>query len=73
MTLGAHGRRTKIIYSEVFGDQTPLGIISYPSSEYDQERWWQTSEGTKHVLTETMAATYEGLFNSGRDSTMVAE
>lgn len=73
MTLGAHGRRTKIIYSEVFGDQTPLGIISYPSSEYDQERWWQTSEGTKHVLTETMAATYEGLFNSGRDSTIVAE
>lgn len=73
MTLGPHGRRTEIIYSEVFGDQIPLGIISYPSSEYDQESWWQTSEGTKHVLTEAMAATYESLVKSGRDSTIVAE
>jgi hypothetical protein len=73
MTLGAHGKRTELIYSEIFGDQIPLGIISYPSSEYDQERWWQTSEGTKHVLTEAMAATYEGLLNSGRSSTVVSE
>ena len=66
MTLGPHGRRTKIIYDSIFRHQCPTGIISYPSSEYDQSRWWKTSEGTKHILTETMAATYEWLFQSGR-------
>ncbi|MBT5706219.1 hypothetical protein N8766_02995 [bacterium] len=73
MTLGPHGKRTEIIYSEVFGDQIPLGIISFPSSEYDQKSWWRTSEGTKHVLTEAMASSYEGLFNSGRNSSRIAE
>lgn len=66
VTLGPHGRRTSIIYSQVLGDIAPLGIISLPSAEYDPEAWWKTSEGTKHVITETMAATYEWLFKSGR-------
>lgn len=66
MTLGPHGKRTEIIYSEVFEDQPPIGIISFPSAEYDQTSWWRTSEGTKHILTESMAATYEWLFKSGR-------
>ena len=66
MTLGPHGRRTKIIYDDVLRAHQPLGIISYPSAEYDKDRWWKTSEGTKHVLTETLASGYEWLFKSGR-------
>ncbi len=66
MTLGPHGRRTKIIYDRVFESQCPVGIIAHPSSEYDKDRWGRTSEGTKHILTETMAATYEWIFRSGR-------
>lgn len=68
MTLGPHGKRTQIIYHDVLADQMPVGIISFPSAEYDADRWWKTSEGTKHILTESMAAAYEWLFKSGRPS-----
>ena len=66
MTLGPHGRRTKIIFENVLRDLAPVGIISFPSAEYDARRWWRTSEGTKHLLTEALASTYEWLFESGR-------
>ena len=73
LTLGAHGRRTKIIYDSVMEAYRPLGIISFPSAEYDQAQWWKTSEGTKHVLTETLAASYEWIFQSGRPNTSPAK
>ena len=66
MTLGAHGRRTSLIFTEALGEIAPVGIISFPSAEYDAHAWWRTSEGTKHVITEFMAATYEWIFASGR-------
>ena len=52
ISLGPHGRRSRVLYRSAFGDDVAIGIVSAPSSEYDPPHWWRTSEGTKSVITE---------------------
>ncbi len=66
VTLGPHGRRTHLTFDKVFGTNHAVGIVSLPSADYEPTAWWKTSAGTKHIVTESLAATYEWLFDSGR-------
>lgn len=54
VTLGPHGRRTRRLYSQAFGDAVPIGILSVASLEYDPAHWWRTSEGTKRIVVESI-------------------
>ena len=58
VTLGPHARRTRLLYEDVFGDQTKIGIVSVRHQEYDPDHWWQFSEGVKVVTSETVAYLY---------------
>ena len=54
-SLGAHARRTRILYRLAFGERTHVGIIAGMPHENDMLHWWTTSEATKQVLAETFS------------------
>lgn len=59
---GVHGRRSWVLYELAFGSPVRIGILSARPSNYDLEKWWRTSTGTKEVLGETIAWIWTELF-----------
>jgi hypothetical protein len=66
VSVGAHARRSWVVYRKVLGDTCPVGVISFPPQDYDPDRWWASSDGAKQTLTEVIGWLYEVVFNSGR-------
>jgi|HubBroStandDraft_1064217.scaffolds.fasta_scaffold343592_2 hypothetical protein len=58
LTLGAHGRRSRLLFEEALGDGVKVGIISTGELRFDGGRWWKTSSGVREVLGETIAYAY---------------
>jgi len=54
-SLGAHARRTRILYRLAFGERTNVGIIAGLPQDSDILRWWTTSEASKQVLAEALS------------------
>ena len=62
MTLGAHARRSRLLYQEAFGGSVQVGIIAIPDPDYDAKHWWSYSEGVRDVLSESIAYIYAKFF-----------
>ena len=62
VTEDVHARRTRLLYQKAFGDGIKGGIIAVPNPDYDPKRWWQSSEGVRDVLGETVAWVYARFF-----------
>jgi uncharacterized SAM-binding protein YcdF (DUF218 family) len=58
MTMGAHARRSRLLFEKAFGPDVEVGIIPITNREYDPEHWWRSSEGVKEVLSECAAYFY---------------
>jgi uncharacterized SAM-binding protein YcdF (DUF218 family) len=65
-TLGAHARRSRLIYAKVGGAGTNVGVVSWNPPHNDGVPWWRSSNRAKNFLTETAGYMYEVLLNSGR-------
>jgi len=63
-TLGAHARRSRLIFSEVL--TVPVGVISWVPASFGDARWWRSSSRAEDVLKETAGYFYEVLLRSGR-------
>ena len=63
-TLGAHARRSRLLYQKAFGDDAKVGIIAMTSQTYDPDHWWRSSEGVREVLGESIAYLYARFFFS---------
>ena len=63
-TLGAHARRSRLIFSEVL--TVPVGVISWVPPRDQGGNWWRSSSRAEDVLKETAGYLYEVLFRSGR-------
>ena len=57
-TQGVHARRSWLLYGMAFGEDWPFGVIAVPSPYYDPQRWWQTGDGVKDLLGETVGWLY---------------
>lgn len=68
LTLGAHARRSRSVFSKVYGSDTHIGVISWIPVEYGTAYWWNSSERTKDLIAETVGESIEFLFDSGRAS-----
>lgn len=66
VTLGAHARRTRLLYQKAFGETVPIGIVAVPSRDFEAERWWASSEGVRVVMAEGIAYLY-ARFSPGPD------
>jgi hypothetical protein len=52
---GVHARRSRMVYRLAFAPSVEVGMLAATPRNYDLEHWWQTSQGTKSVLDETLS------------------
>ena len=57
-TLGPHARRSRLLYQRAFGAGIQIGVCALDNPHYDGSRWWRSSEGTREVLSESLAYLY---------------
>ncbi|MGE4489846.1 MAG: ElyC/SanA/YdcF family protein [Kiritimatiellales bacterium] len=62
VTVGAHARRSYLLYKDVFGRDYPLGIISVEPDDYHLDHWYLFSAGVKHVGMEFISWIYAEIF-----------
>lgn len=58
VTMDLHARRTRMLFQSVLGDSVQVGVIAVPEAHYGPDSWWQTSEGVKTFLSETLGYLY---------------
>jgi len=61
-TIGAHSRRSYLMFRVVFGKDYPLGVISVEPPRYNLKHWYRHSAGFKHVVMEFISWLYAQLF-----------
>jgi hypothetical protein len=64
-TLGAHARRSELVFSKACPG-TEIGIIGWQPPGYRTTPWWHSSERAIDLLVQTVGFFYEFLLNSGR-------
>ena len=57
-TVGAHARRSRLLFQIVLGDQIQIGVVPTVNRSYDAARWWMSSEGVRTVMSEFIAYLY---------------
>lgn len=57
ITLGTHGRRSRIIFKEELGPDWQVGVISLPDPLDQPSKWFLRSRSAKDVLSELIALT----------------
>lgn len=62
LSLGAHSRRSWILFQKALGDSIAVGIISTENLSYNPEHWWKSSDGVRTVLSEMIAYIYARFF-----------
>jgi uncharacterized SAM-binding protein YcdF (DUF218 family) len=62
VTVGAHSRRTRLLYEKAFGEGWEVGVIAVPDQNYDARRWYRSSNGVRTILDETIAYVYARFF-----------
>jgi hypothetical protein len=58
LTVGPHGRRSRLLFQRALGSSVSVGVISIPDSEYEAGRWWRSSPGVRSVIGEVVAYIY---------------
>ncbi len=58
VTLGAHARRSRLLFNKVFGPDVKIGVISVPDRSYDAQHWWRSSQGFRVVTDEFIGYLY---------------
>jgi len=62
VTLGAHSRRSRLLFKKALGRDYQVGVIAIENQDYDAKRWWASSAGVRAVTDETIAYVYARLF-----------
>jgi uncharacterized SAM-binding protein YcdF (DUF218 family) len=58
LTVGAHARRTRLLFQKALGDNILVGVIAAPNSRYDANEWWTSSAGVRTLIGEALAYLY---------------
>jgi hypothetical protein len=61
VSMGAHSRRTRLLFDKAFGKGCKVGVIAIENRDYDPNRWWASSEGVRTVTGELIAYAYARL------------
>jgi hypothetical protein len=61
-TIGAHARRSYLLFRHVFGKDYPLGVIAVEPPNYHLDLWYRHSAGFKHVVMEFISWIYAQFF-----------
>jgi hypothetical protein len=58
VSLGCHARRSRYLYEMSFNATFKIGVIAVQGLNYDENQWWRSSNGFRHVIDETIAWIY---------------
>ncbi|YAF96549.1 MAG: YdcF family protein [Nodularia sp. CChRGM 3473] len=58
VTSDAHAHRSWLIFRNVLAPKIQVGIIAAEPSNYDPNNWWNSSEGVRTIISETIAYVY---------------
>lgn len=58
MTIGAHARRSRLLFQKALGKNALVGVIAIPDENYDEKHWWRYSAGVRTIISEAMAWFY---------------
>lgn len=58
VSLGAHARRSRLLFQQAFGEEAQVGIVAVEDRNYDSRRWWKFSQGVRTVVGELVAFMY---------------
>jgi len=57
-SLGAHARRSRLLFRKAIGASIRVGIIAHPDETYDSSEWWANADGFTETLCEGLAYLY---------------
>ena len=57
-TLGAHARRSRLLFQKAFGEDVAVGLIGAENQSYESGGWWKSSNGVRDVMSELIAYVY---------------
>lgn len=63
ITLGAHARRTLLVYERILGETHRVGVFALEDPRFEGRPWWRTSSGVRSIIGETIAYLYGLLFS----------
>ncbi|HVU18449.1 MAG TPA: ElyC/SanA/YdcF family protein [Candidatus Didemnitutus sp.] len=66
-TLGAHARRSRLIFSRAFSP-AKVGVIAWIPPDRAPGKWWQSSIRAEELIKESVGYLFERLMDSGRSS-----
>ena len=55
LSVGVHARRSRMMFRAAFGPGVEVGVIAAQPALHDPQRWWETSNGAKAVLGESIS------------------
>jgi hypothetical protein len=58
VSMSVHSRRSLMLFKMALGKGYNIGMISFPDSGYDADRWWMSSDGFRKVTDEFIAWIY---------------
>ena len=58
ISMGAHARRSRLMFEKAFGSGTRVGVMDIADRDYDPRHWWKSSQGVRSVLDEMIAYGY---------------
>jgi len=58
ISVGAHARRSRLLFEKAFGSGTRVGVLNIADRAYDPRHWWRSSQGVRSVLDEMIAYGY---------------
>jgi hypothetical protein len=61
MTLGAHARRTRLLFEKALPKEASVGIIAVENQDFDASHWWRSSQGVRTVVGEIIGYAYARL------------
>jgi hypothetical protein len=61
ISMGAHSRRTRLLFNKAFGKEYKIGVISLEGRSYDPKKWWESSDGVRTVTGEAIGYCYARL------------
>jgi hypothetical protein len=61
-SVGAHSRRSWLLFSKALSPTYSIGIISLEDPAYRPDNWWHNSAGVKSVVGETLYYLYARFF-----------
>lgn len=62
-SFGPHARRSWLIFQQVLSPNVQVGVMAATPLDYEPQTWWQSSEGVRTVISETIAYIYSKLIN----------